>query len=138
MGHTLLMMNEEQDMKTSRSYLKVFCAVAFMALPCADALAQTAAFTTFNDANVSVVRRDEDGRSIITLQSVANAKVISGTPACTGVPAYARAYAFRDKGMLSVALAAKAAGYLVNAVGAGVCTVYGNSLVEDLYTLEIK
>lgn len=80
---------------------------------------------------VTGVRIDSNGLGMVIFD-----QPLSGSrPACI-VSAYANALAFDSntaagKGIMALALAAKATGDTVGVYGAGACSIYGGSYVED-------
>ena len=79
---------------------------------------------------VTQVRIDQDGRGIITFDTP-----VSSVAGCSH-PAFNNALSFNASGaggraILAVALMAKSTGTPVNAIGSGVCAIYGGGNVED-------
>ena len=90
----------------------------------------TFAAGSVSSAQVVGVRVDSNGKGLVIFD-----RALGGTPASCGIAYYANALAFdlstpAGKGVLALALAAKASGDPVTANGLGTCTAYGHS-VED-------
>jgi hypothetical protein len=96
-------------------------------LPCS---AYVVASGQINNAKVSYIRIDSDGRGIIFFD-----QPIGNTPPACVISAYASALSFNSsgagKGVLAVALAAKAQDRPMTVYGNGTCSTYGN-YVEDV------
>jgi hypothetical protein len=106
--------------------MKHILAVAILGLALTS---QAFAIGSVTGAHVTQVRVDADGRGMVFFdQNLAGAMA-----ACGQDSAYKNAMAFNPstgKGLLAVALAAKAAGTTIDAYGSGACGVYGD-YVED-------
>lgn len=84
-----------------------------------------------NNAKVIQIRIDQDGKGMVVFD-----QPLGNTPAACGNSYYANALAFNvtsggGKGIMAMALAAKAAGSSITAYGTGACNVYDGAHVED-------
>jgi hypothetical protein len=82
-------------------------------------------------AKIIQVRIDQDGKGMVVFD-----QPIGGTPASCVHPAYRNALSFDantggGRGVMAMALAAKASGAAVSAYGNGTCGIYGGAHVED-------
>jgi hypothetical protein len=82
-------------------------------------------------ARVLSVRIDQDGRGMVLFD-----QPVSGEPATCRDSAYANALAFDantpgGKAIMDLALATKANGFALYAVGLGTCNIYGGNGAED-------
>ena len=94
---------------------------------------QAFAYGTVTNAKVVEVRMDQDGKGMVIFD-----QLIAGAKATCVHPAYTNALAFDlntagGKGVLAVALAAKAAGTTMTVYGTATCTLYGGHVEDWMY-----
>lgn len=92
---------------------------------------QAYAMGVVGNAKVIQIRIDQDGKGMVVFD-----QQLSNTPAPCGNSNYSNALAFNlnsggGKGILAMAMAARADGSRITAYGTGACNVYGGAHVED-------
>lgn len=94
---------------------------------------QSFGYGSVSNAKVVEVRMDNDGKGMVIFD-----QPVGGDKATCSVPAYANALAFNlstpgGKGILAVALAAKASGTTMNVMGTKLCSIYSGHVEDWMY-----
>ncbi len=103
------------------------------AIACLFISSQAFAYGTVGNAKVLEVRMDQSGKGMVIFD-----QLIAGDKATCVHPSYTNALAFDlntagGKGILAVALAAKAAGTTMNVYGTATCSIYGGHVEDWMY-----
>ncbi len=94
---------------------------------------QAFSYGTVTNAKVVEVRMDQSGKGMVIFD-----QLVAGEKATCVHPAYVNALSFDlnttgGKGILAVALAAKAAGTTMTVYGTATCTIYGGHVEDWMY-----